>query len=349
MTRHWLSLLTVAAVCFVAAPAPNPVATSKVAPELPGEERPLDEGLPARAQVSAAAVGVAAAAASVHGSIPTRGQYAASAVGAAAAAALSDAYPLTDAELAELVRTDPVAALDACRKRVKDEVKGYRATLHKRERLNGTLHDPEVITVAVRAEPYAVLMKWVSGAREVKVGRLSLGKVEGVLYAGRETGGRMVTHRPSAALLPTTEVSPTGDQARASARYSIAEGSLFHAVERTYRAWTAAQRDGKLVWRYDGTKPIEQLGGRVCHVLTRISDPPVVDPFLMDEPPLDAKGREADASYTVTVMIDVQTWLQIGSEIRNKAGEPVGLYHFRDLVVNPTFPPDQFTREMLKR
>jgi hypothetical protein len=192
-------------------------------------------------------------------------------------------------------------------------------------------------------------MKWTKGAREVKLGGISMGKVEAVLYAGRETGGKMITHRPSAALLPTTSVDPTGDQARASARYSVKEGSLYDAVERTYRAWSAAQRDGKLVWKYQGTRPVEQLGGRVCHVIARYSDPAMVDPFLMDEPFIDPAGREADASASVTVMIDVATWLQLGSEVRNKAGEPVGLYHFRDLELNPTFGTDQFTREAVKK
>ena len=63
-----------------------------------------------------------------------------------------------------LARTDPVAMLAAGLDRYSREVTGgFRATLEKRERVFGRLQEAEVIDMAVRDAPPAVLMKWRQG------------------------------------------------------------------------------------------------------------------------------------------------------------------------------------------
>ena len=57
---------------------------------------------------------------------------------------------------AELAKTDPIALLDVCLSRYTREHTGFRATLEKQERLNDTLHPPEVMKVSVREKPVAV-------------------------------------------------------------------------------------------------------------------------------------------------------------------------------------------------
>ena len=52
--------------------------------------------------------------------------------------------------------------------------------------------------------------------------------------------------------------------------------------------------------------------------------------------------KPQDAFSSVKVMIDAETWLQLGSELRRADGELVGMYYFRDVELNPTFGPDQF-------
>jgi hypothetical protein len=246
----------------------------------------------------------------------------------------------SEEDLEVLARTDPIALLDACRRRAA-RLRGYKATLVKRERVGGRLHDEEVIRTWVRAEPYSVLMIWERGARDV------LGTAtEGTLYVAGENSGRVKVWRPSARLLPKLmDIHPTdpNSPARSASRYAITEGGLLHAPERTYRAWSEAQQAGRLHWAYEGKREVEEVGKRVCHVITRTADPPTVDPFLMDEPPPDPSGRLADASKTVTIMIDAVTWLQVGSRITNPDGELVGEYYFRDVELDPEFTPDQFT------
>ena len=63
-------------------------------------------------------------------------------------------------EFEKLVTTDAIAALKASITRGQREVRGYRTTFLKQERIGGTLHEPEEIAVAFREEPFAVHMQW---------------------------------------------------------------------------------------------------------------------------------------------------------------------------------------------
>ena len=47
--------------------------------------------------------------------------------------------------------------------------------------------------------------------------------------------------------------------------------------------------------------------------------------------------------------IDKENWLQVGNVLKGEEGRLIGEYFFRDLKLNPDFPPDTFTREALKR
>ncbi|HET6575022.1 MAG TPA: DUF1571 domain-containing protein [Fimbriiglobus sp.] len=262
------------------------------------------------------------------------------------AAPLPPAERRTDDELDELAKTDPVALLDALRRRAAG-LHGYKATLVKRERINGKLYDEEVIRTWVRAQPYSVLMLWDEGAREV------LGTAtEGTLFVAGENNGKIKVWRPTARFLPKLlDIHPTDPHspARSASRYAITEGGLLHAPERTYRAWADVKAKGRLHTRYEGKRKVDEVGGRVCHVITRTADPPTIDPFQMTEPPPDPSGRPADTSKSVTLYIDAETWLQLGSRIINPAGELVGEYYFKDVELNPQFAPDQFTPSAFRK
>ncbi len=233
---------------------------------------------------------------------------------------------------------DPIPFLAACRDKVHAELRGFRATLHKQERILGELHPPEVVAVAVRTEPYAARFVWRSGAR------LVLGTpVEGIIYPAAANDARVVAWRPTASLLRTLYVAPTDGQARAAARFSVAEAGLTHAADRTLKAWSAADRRGGLVYDYRGRRTCPAVGGRLCHVLHRTCDPPEVDSFLLADPRPSPAERPADAVADVTIWIDVDTGVQFGTEVRRADGEMVGSYFFRDVECNPAFGPAEFT------
>ncbi len=251
--------------------------------------------------------------------------------------------------LDELAATDPVALLAECGRRFRAEVRGYRCTLHKQERTGGTLHPPEVVSLAVREEPYAILMKWQSGAR----GPFGT-PIEGVVFVAGANAGKMTVWRPSARLSPLRllPVDPADDSARSAARYAVSEAGIGHALARTHRAWTHASlmshSDTALLAEFLGRRMVPEVG-RECLVVRRTCGKPQLDPFRLDEPAGDPARRPADAFTTVTVMLDQATGAQVGSELRRADGALVGAYHFRDLELNPAFPPDQFTPAALKR
>lgn len=252
--------------------------------------------------------------------------------------ALTSAGPTSDSSPADPAG-DPVRFFVHCRDRARAEVRGYRAILDKQERIRGELHPPEELDASVRLEPFAVRMRWRSGARDV------LGvPVAGIVYATGENKNRMTVWRPAASLsfLRHIDVTPTAGDARSAARYAITEASLVHAAERTVRVWTAARAAGTLDYTYDGVRRDDRTGGRACHVFTRRSDPPQADAFLLnDAPPPPGTG---DAIARTTLFVDTETGLQVGAELRRTDGELVGAYFFRDVRVNPAFAPGEFTR-----
>ena len=259
----------------------------------------------------------------------------------------ASAGPVTDDEFARLAETDPVGMLAAAIRRYRADVRGYTAELHKHERVGGQLHAPEVIRLAVRESPYSVRMVWESGARTVRVFGIP-STVEGVLFVAGRNGGKIKVWRPDAFIEYAD--SPADDRiARTTSRYSITEAGLGHAMERTYRAWADADRAGHLDWEYLGTRPVAEVGGRVCHLVRRTCPAPELDPFLMGGPSEAAASRPDEAFSTVTIMVDAGTWLQVGSELRRADGELVGSYFFRDVAINPAFAADTFTTAALRR
>ena len=259
----------------------------------------------------------------------------------AAATATTPGGRPSAAEWEALLTADPVAALQAARDRYAAEVTGVRAVLHKRERIAGELQPPEVVHVLTREQPFAVRMLWVSGSRKV-FGNA----VEGALYAAGENGGRMTVWRPSAfvSFLRTTDGSPTDGTARSAARYSLAEAGLGHTLTRTLAAWTYARERGPGTIAYVGLRPVPELAGKRCHVLRRTCAPPECDRFMASDP-----EPSGDPFATATVLLDPETWLQVGAEMRRADGELVASYHFRDVVLNPTFTAKDFTREVLAK
>lgn len=245
--------------------------------------------------------------------------------------------PLTNADFARLARTDALAMLSAAIRRYRAEVHGYTARLDKQERVGGILFAPEVMQLSVRDTPYAVKMIWESGARSVL-----FAPVEGVLYAAGENGDKIKVWRPSS-FLKLVDSGPTDSTARSASRYSITEAGLGSALERTYRAWSDAHKVQDLQWEFVATRPVPECGNRVCHIIQRTCSQPELDPFLMSEPRPDATQRPDEAFTYITLMFDAETWLQVGSKLERADKQLVAYYYFRDILLNPEFPPDTFT------
>jgi hypothetical protein len=275
-----------------------------------------------------------------------------------------DHKPLPKAdEFEELVRTDPLTMYDKCLTRYKREVKGgMRATLVKRERVKGEPKPPadpqeEVISIAVRGDVPdetgkvcpEVVMKWQSGAR-----RSFLGEIRGTFYSERPppegTGKKVLVKLP----ISTITTSPNTQLAQTQSRYCICDAGLLGAMTRTYSAWKQRKEAGTLKVEYLGKRVVEQTGGRLCHIVKRTCGGLEVDPFQIDgKADLSPENIEKSGFTSVTVMIDVERWIQVGSELVRTGPDGrdtlIASYYFRDVELNPPFEPDTFSEAGLKK
>ncbi|MBL8864523.1 MAG: DUF1571 domain-containing protein, partial [Planctomycetia bacterium] len=243
----------------------------------------------------------------------------------------------TAAQFAGLARTDPLAMLNASMSRYRCEVRGYTCVMHKQERVGGSLGKPEVIDVAFRDDPFAVVMKWKQGA----------GLANATLYAKGENNGQLLAKSFIGLVTPS---DPGGALARRSSRFSITDFGIYRGTLRTYAIWKRAQDNGTLKTEYLGTKPVPELNGRICHWIRRTVDPPEVDNFSLDETEIRSPERyPKDAIGQVTIFVDVETWLHLGSDIRHPDGSLIASYYFRDVVLNPKFDREQFLPGILKK
>jgi hypothetical protein len=228
-----------------------------------------------------------------------------------------------NAAMTRLAKDDPVRFLETCLKRCDREVKAYRCTLVKRERLDGKLQREEVTAIAFRERPFSVLMEWKEGAR----------LAQRVLYV-KGANDDMLLVKPTglASLIGVVQRDPDGPDARKSGRYPLTEFGIKIAMERTLGSWLAARKDDALHVEYLGVHKLAEVGGRPCWALKRSG----------------YKRPEEDGITELTTYIDQETWLQVGSVVKGTDGQLLGTYYFRDIQLNPKFPADTFTRAAVK-
>ncbi len=237
-----------------------------------------------------------------------------------------DGAPLPDAAgLDRLARTDAVAFLEACLRRCDRELHGYRAVLYKRERLEGKVREAEVIDVAFRERPFSVLFDWRQGA----------GRAQRTLYVRGENDDKLLV-RPAGLLAyrlaGIVTRDPEGADARAAGRYPLTTFGIKIGTQRVLAAWLTARKKGELHVEYLGQRRVPEVGNRLCYVLHRRCARP-----------------EEDGITDVTLHVDVETWLQVGTLLTSEGGCLVGEYYFRDVRLTTDFPPETFTRQALER
>jgi hypothetical protein len=244
--------------------------------------------------------------------------------------------PVSDDQFAELVRSDPVAALAASNAAYREHAAGFTAEFRKRERVGGKLGGEEVIDVAVKDDPYSVLMVWREGG----------GAGKGTVYVEGANGGKMKVWMYRVSVL---DVDPQGPLPKQSARYTIEEFGLLKATQKTRKAWAAAKEAGRLEAEYLGRRAVPEAGGRECFVVRRTCPADQIDPFISggEAVVVDDKNRR-DSFRTVTVYFDCETQLQVGTEQHRHDGELTASYWFRNVNLKPTFDENTFTTKSFK-
>lgn len=219
-----------------------------------------------------------------------------------------------------------MAFLEKCLERHEREIRGYKGTLVKQERVQGKTqpNPPEVVKFEFKENPHSVYMKWVEGAFDAAA----------VVYVKGENQDKMMA-RPNNKFLSLIvwEEPPNSPKAKRSGRYTIDEFGIKIGLERVLKTWRQRQADNELHVQYEGVFFVDKAGNRPCYKIHRTK---------FERP-------EDDGVFDVIVYIDTETWLQVGSILRDQKGQLIGEYFFRDLQLNPEFPPGYFNREMLKK
>jgi hypothetical protein len=238
--------------------------------------------------------------------------------------ASDDAARSSDSKMAQLAKGDPIAFLTECLGRYDREVKGFRAVMQKQERIGGRLQPKEIINACFKQKPHSVLLVWIEGAR----------RAERALYVDGENNGKMLA-RPNGLIArkvagDVVERDVDGPDARQSGRYPLSEYGIKKGTERTLAAWSAARDQQALHVEFLGEQRVKEAGDRLCYKLRRRYARP-----------------ENDGVTELTIYVDKENLLQVGSVLKGPGGKLVGEYFFRDIELNPAFSDGQFERGAL--
>lgn len=221
--------------------------------------------------------------------------------------------------LETLLHYNPVLVLEECRARYAREVKGYTCIFRKHERVKGTLLAPEKIEVHFSEQPFCVHMNFLAGGTATKV-----------VYPDGANYDNLAA-RPRFPSFFVVSRSINASDVMQSSRFPISQFGIQKGTESTLASMGRAKARGALHVRYDGVFKVAELDGRECYKLVRT--------------PYDPPELEGICEYTL--YIDKELMLQTGSVLRDKNGELIAEYFFRDVKLNPDFKKDQFTRNAL--
>jgi hypothetical protein len=226
-----------------------------------------------------------------------------------------------------LAKTDPIAFLEKVVEKYDREVKSYKVTLEKQERVKGKLLGVEVIECSFREKPFSVRMDWKKGA----------GKASKTVFVKGENDNKLLVlpAGPLARLVAgVVKRDPEGSDAKASSRYPVTEFGIQVGTRRTLKSWKEAKEKGNLKVSFEGVKQIKKLGDRSVWVMKRTG-------YAAEED----GAVETDSTF----YFDVENFLQIGSYLTDKDGKVIGSYYFRDLELNVDFPKDTFSKAGLEK
>lgn len=225
-------------------------------------------------------------------------------------------------EVESLLRRDAPRFLQMCIERYDQQIHSYSCILQKQERIHGKLLPVEIVEAHFREQPFSVFMNWKKGA----------GRAQRTLYVEGENNNQLLA-RP-AGLLASLGVfarDVNSPEIKAAGRYTITEFGMKLGTLRTLKPMLEARKRGALHIRYEGIFRVPETGDRLCYKLVRTPYEP----------------RDGEDLNELTIYIDVETWLQVGSVLKDSQGQLIAEYFFRSIHLNTSFETHQFSREAL--
>lgn len=231
----------------------------------------------------------------------------------------------TTAALEQIAREDPEALARMGRERYDREIRDYRCTFIKQERIRGKLRPAEVIDVRYDEEPRSVFMVWQQNADQA---RRALYRD---LPAFRNRHGKAIAKvEPNGAIarlfVSEAEIEIHGDAARKSSRRAIDDFGFRNTLQLLEDYNDISREAGVLDYRYAGQGEID---GRPTFVFHRFL------PYREGGPYPDAK----------LIMHLDQEWLlpvAVYSYADRAGNVLLGSYVFKDVRLNPGLTESDF-------
>lgn len=223
--------------------------------------------------------------------------------------------------LENMAKYKPIDFLELCMNRYESEIRGYRCLFDKQERVNGKLLPKERIRVHFREKPFSVHMEWIV-PRNNRAFR--------TLYVEGENNG-LLRVRTFVSFGPVFDKKVDDPEVKATSRFPITQFGMYIGAKDTLNHMRAADQKGTLHVRYEGIAKVKEAGNRLCYKLVRT-------PY---HPP------EEDGCNELTIYIDRETLLQVGSVVKDSDGTLIADYFFHDIELNPTFSEKQFAKKAL--
>ncbi|MBI3411264.1 MAG: DUF1571 domain-containing protein [Planctomycetes bacterium] len=219
-----------------------------------------------------------------------------------------------------LCQNRPLDFLEQCLEHYKQNVRGYDCTFRKIERIKGIQRPLEKIEVHFREEPFSVYFDWKEGA----------GLACKVLYVRGENNNKLLG-LPILKFIGIKERDVDGTEAKSTGRYTIDQFGIYLGAQRTLASMRKADHHGGLHLEYKGLVPVPQLGDRKCHTFVRKPYDPV----------------EEEGVNELTIFIDPENKMQVGSILKDVEGRLIAEYFFIDIKLNPDYTNSQFQRSAL--
>ena len=120
----------------------------------------------------------------------------------------------------------------------------------------------------------------------------------------------------------------------ATSRFGVDKFGMYLGAKDTVEYMAKAKQKGTLHIKYLGIERAKEVGNRFCYKFVRT-------PYETPE------GLASEKLNELTIYIDTQTRLQVGSVLKDTDGKLIAEYFFRDIELNPTFDEKQFTMDSL--
>lgn len=225
--------------------------------------------------------------------------------------------------LEELAEKDPVEFLQQALNRYAKEVHGYRCIFDKQEKVNGKLRQKESIRVHFREQPFSVHMDWIKGEGRAVKSLYDAGENDNVLAVRLSRIFPVILHKKL-----------TDPEVMATSRFGVTKFGMYFGAKDTVDTMREAAKKNTLHVSYQGIERPKELGNRLCYKFIRT-------PY--DSP----EGLAKENLNELTIYIDMQTRLQVGSVLKDTAGKLIAEYFFREIELNPTFDEKQFALDSL--